>query len=55
MNWTPPTPEDVRALREKCNLTQEQFAKLASVTPRHIQRYEELRQTSISRHRSRPP
>lgn len=39
-NWTPPTPDDVRALREKYRLTQEQFAALASVTPRHIQRYE---------------
>ena len=44
-HWTPPSPDDVRALRKRYGLTQEQLADLAMVTPRHAQRYEAAEKT----------
>jgi DNA-binding transcriptional regulator YiaG len=40
MNYQPPTPDDVRALRERHKLTQVQLAALACVTPRAAQMWE---------------
>ena len=39
-NWNPPSPDDVRDLRARFELTQEQLADLACVSTRVVQRYE---------------
>lgn len=44
-NWTPPTPDDVRALREELNLSRTQFAALADVSIRQVERYEAAEDT----------
>lgn len=40
MNYQPPTPDDVRALRERHKLTQVQLAELAGVSARAVQKWE---------------
>lgn len=39
-HWKPPSPDDVRALRSRYNMTQVELAELAHVLPRHVQRWE---------------
>lgn len=40
INYQPPTPEDVRALRQRHNLTQVALADLAGVSSRAVQKWE---------------
>lgn len=44
-NWSPPSPDDVRALRHRYSLTQAELAGIALVQPRHVQRWEASEKT----------
>lgn len=48
MNWTPPAPEDIKAYRIKLGMTQAEFAELAVVSTREVQRWEQPTKTVTS-------
>lgn len=50
MKFQPPTPEEVRALRAKHQLTQVQLAELGCVTDRSVQMWEAPTQTLSHRY-----